>query len=158
MKKLNKNQWVAVFSGLAFLGYLLFTNPIMNLFNELSPTDNQNAQTPQTGVVIEDIVVGKGLQAEVGDTLTVHYVGTLSDGKVFDSSFDRNTPFDFLLGEGQVIRGWDEGFLGMKVGGKRVLTIFPDYGYGAQGVGTIPPNSVLIFEVELLDVKKSPPR
>jgi len=84
----------------------------------------------------------------------VHYVGTLSDGKVFDSSLDRNTPFSFTLGVGQVIRGWDEGFSDMQVGGKRLIIVAPDYGYGEQGVGTIPPNSTLIFEVELLDVEK----
>ncbi len=141
-----------MFVGLAFLTYLLFTGPIINLFN---PSDgNSNAAMPQTGVETQDIVVGEGAAALPGDTLTVHYVGTLLDGKVFDSSRDRNTPLSFTLGVGQVIRGWDEGFSGMQVGGKRLLIVAPDYGYGEQGVGAIPPNSTLIFEVELLDVKK----
>ena len=157
MKKLNKNQWAAVFVSLAFLGYLLFAGPMMNLFN-LSPNNNLDAQAPETGVVIEEIFVGEGSLAESGDTLTVHYKGTLSDGKVFDSSLDRGVPFIFTLGTGEVIRGWEEGFSGMRVGGKRLLIIAPDYGYGAQGVGTIPPNSTLIFEIELSDVKKSSSR
>ncbi len=157
MKKLNKNQWIAVCAGLVLLGYLLFAGPAMNLFNQsvMNSTDNLNTQTPETGVVVSDVVAGEGASAEAGDTLTVHYVGTLTDGKVFDSSVDRNTPFSFTLGIGEVIRGWDEGMLGMKVGGKRVLVIAPDYGYGAQVAGPIPANSTLIFEVELLDVKKS---
>src|SRR3989344_4386286 len=106
----------------------------------------------QTGFTVEDKVVGSGPIAEPGDVLTVHYVGTLEDGRVFDSSLDRDVPFDFTLGVGQVIRGWDEGLVGMRSGGKRVLTILPEYGYGNQGVGSIPPNSTLIFEVEILDI------
>ncbi len=156
MKNFNKNQWIAVSLSLAFLGYLLFAGPIMNLFN--SPVEDFGAQRPETGVVVEEVVVGSGPLAELGDTLTVHYVGTLLDGKVFDSSLDSNTPFTFTLGVGQVIRGWDEGLAGMQIGGKRLLTIPPEYGYGGQGVGTIPPNSTLIFEVELLDVEKSSSR
>ena len=156
MKNLNKNQWIAVFASLALLGYLLFAGPIMNFFNP--PSDNLNNQAPQTGFVVQEVVAGDGLPAEPGDVLTVHYVGTLPDGKVFDSSLDRNIPFSFTLGVGPVIRGWDEGLSGMRVGGKRLLTIAPDYGYGEQGVGTTPPNSTLIFEVELLDVTKSPSR
>ena len=155
MKNLNKNQWIAVSLSLAFLTYLLFAPTIMSLFNPLPvPADNLDIQTPQTGVVTREVVVGNGPLALPGDTITVHYVGTLSDGKVFDSSLDRNTPFSFTLGVGQVIRGWDEGFSGMRVGGKRILIIAPDYGYGNQGIGTIPPDSTLFFEVELLDVEK----
>ena len=152
MKNLNKNQWLAVSLGLAFVGYILFAGPLMNLFN-LSAGD-LGVQTPKTGLVVEEVVVGTGPLAEPGDTLSVHYVGTLPDGKVFDSSLDRNTPFDFTLGVGQVIRGWDEGLVGMRVGGKRQLTIPPEYAYGEQEIGAIPPNSTLIFEVELLDDQK----
>ncbi len=152
MKHLNKNQWVAVFVSLAFLGYLLFTGPIRNLLAPL--TENLDNQTPETGFVVNEVVVGNGPLAEPGDTLTVHYVGTLSDGKVFDSSRDRDIPLTFTLGVGQVIRGWDEGLFGMRVGGKRQLTISPEYGYGEQGAGPIPPNSTLIFEIELLNVER----
>ena len=123
----------------------------MDFFN---PKNNNLNSTPQTGFVSEDVVVGQGLEVGKGDNVTVHYVGTFQDGRVFDSSLDRNTPFTFTIGVGGVIRGWDEGLLGMKVGGKRLLVIAPDYAYGPQGSGPIPPDSTLIFEVELLDVKK----
>ncbi len=103
---------------------------------------------------IEDVVVGTGAEAIKGKTVSVHYTGWLTDGKKFDSSKDRGQPFQFPLGRGHVIRGWDEGVAGMKVGGKRKLTIPPDLGYGAQGAGgVIPPNATLVFEVELLGVK-----
>ena len=106
------------------------------------------------GLVKEDIKVGKGPEAKSGDRVAVHYTGTLLDGTKFDSSKDRNQPFSFPLGRGQVIKGWDEGVAGMKVGGKRTLVIPPDLGYGARGAGgVIPPNATLKFEVELLDVK-----
>jgi FKBP-type peptidyl-prolyl cis-trans isomerase len=108
---------------------------------------------PPEQVKIEDIQVGTGAEAISGKTITVNYTGTLTDGTVFDSSYGRQ-PFTLQLGAGQVIPGWDQGLLGMKVGGKRKLTIPPSLGYGAQGAGsTIPPNATLIFEVELLDVK-----
>lgn len=103
---------------------------------------------------IEDITVGQGQEAKSGDTVVVHYTGTLENGKKFDSSLDRGQPFETQIGVGSVIKGWDQGIPGMKVGGKRKLTIPPDLGYGAQGAGAdIPPNSTLIFEVELLEVK-----
>jgi FKBP-type peptidyl-prolyl cis-trans isomerase len=102
---------------------------------------------------IEDLVVGTGAEAVTGKNVTVNYKGTLENGTQFDSSYDRGVPFSFALGAGEVIAGWDQGVAGMKVGGKRVLTIPPDLGYGSRAVGTIPPNSVLIFEVELLKVE-----
>ena len=103
---------------------------------------------------IEDVVVGTGAEAAKGKLVSVHYTGWLTDGKRFDSSKDRGQPFQFGLGRGQVIKGWDDGVQGMKVGGKRKLTIPPEMGYGAAGAGgVIPPNATLVFEVELLDVK-----
>ena len=107
-----------------------------------------------SGLKYEDLVEGDGAEAAAGQQVVVHYTGWLTDGRKFDSSRDRNDPFDFALGKGQVIRGWDEGVAGMKVGGTRRLTIPPHLGYGARGAGgVIPPNATLVFEVELLDVR-----
>ena len=103
---------------------------------------------------IEDVVVGTGAEAKSGNTVTVNYTGTLTDGTKFDSSYDHGQPFSFLLGAGQVIKGWDLGVAGMKVGGKRKLTIPAELAYGAAGVpGRIAPNSTLLFTVELLKVE-----
>jgi FKBP-type peptidyl-prolyl cis-trans isomerase len=111
--------------------------------------------TMPDGLKYTDDQVGTGTEAQKGKTVSVHYTGWLLDGTKFDSSRDRNQPFSFPLGQGQVIKGWDEGVAGMKVGGKRTLVIPPELGYGARGApgGVIPPNSTLKFEVELLDVK-----
>jgi len=106
-----------------------------------------------SGLKYDDTVIGDGATAVKGQTVSVHYTGWLTDGEKFDSSKDRNDPFQFALGAGRVIRGWDEGVQGMKVGGTRRLTIPPQLGYGAQGAGgVIPPNATLVFEVELLAI------
>jgi FKBP-type peptidyl-prolyl cis-trans isomerase len=110
--------------------------------------------TMPNGLKIEDQVIGTGAEAGDGMKVSVHYTGWLTNGTKFDSSRDRNEPFEFTLGKGQVIRGWDEGVKGMKVGGKRKLTIPSDLGYGAAGAGgVIPPNATLVFDVELLGVQ-----
>ena len=132
---------------------------------EESPSSNTSAQEPTTaapaqpvvaGVTelkIEDMKAGTGAVAETGKSVTVHYTGWLTDGTKFDSSKDRGQPFSFQLGSGQVIKGWDQGVAGMKVGGVRKLTIPASLGYGARGAsGVIPPNATLVFEVELLGV------
>lgn len=110
--------------------------------------------TTGSGVQIQDLIEGAGSVAESGKNVSVHYTGWLTDGKKFDSSLDRGQPFTIKLGAGQVIKGWDEGLVGMKVGGKRKLTIPPEMGYGDRGAGgRIPPGATLIFEVDLLSVK-----
>lgn len=108
----------------------------------------------ESGLKYIDLVVGTGRQAEIGDTASVHYTGWLENGTKFDSSVDRNEPFSFRIGAGRVIKGWDEGVQGMKVGGKRKLTIPSDLGYGARGAGNvIPTNATLTFDVELLGLR-----
>ena len=118
------------------------------------PVDVEQSQITASGLRIIDLEQGTGAEATAGQTVVVHYRGTLEDGTQFDASYDRGTPFSFPLGRGRVIKGWDEGVQGMKVGGKRKLVIPPDLGYGSRGAGgVIPPNATLIFEVELLDIK-----
>ena len=112
------------------------------------------ANTTPSGLTIEELNVGTGAPATAGQNVKVHYTGWLTNGTRFDSSRDRGDPFEFPLGAGRVIKGWDEGVQGMKVGGKRKLTIPPGLGYGARGAGgVIPPNATLMFDVELLGVK-----
>ena len=125
------------------------------------PTMAQNEQTgsspeitTESGLKYVELVVGTGREAAAGNHATVHYTGWLTNGTKFDSSVDRRDPFSFPIGAGKVIRGWDEGVAGMKVGGKRKLTIPPQLGYGARGAGgVIPPNATLVFDVELLKVR-----
>ncbi len=128
------------------------------------PTEETEAEAPaaeegiivttESGLQYEDLVVGDGPEAKTHDNVSVHYTGWLTDGTKFDSSVDRGTPFEFHLGAGQVIKGWDEGVAGMKVGRKRKLTIPPELGYGDRGSGDkIPPGATLVFEVELLGIK-----
>ncbi len=127
------------------------------LVNPLSMTDSSSlAGQPaaNTNLVVQDETIGTGATAAAGDMVTVNYTGKLQDGTVFDTSIGK-TPFQFTLGVGQVIPGWDEGLQGMKVGGKRLLIIPPSLGYGAQAAGPIPPNSTLIFEVDLLGVQQA---
>lgn len=152
---------IVILVGLA-VWYLMYKNgQIKNdIYGSPSPTPTptiQGSPGPVNqlpgGLKIQDIVVGTGQEAKAGKTLSVHYVGTLEDGTKFDSSIDRGEPFNFVLGAGQVIKGWDQGFAGMKVGGKRILVIPPSLGYGSSGAGgVIPPNATLNFEVELVAV------
>ena len=116
--------------------------------------NSTSSPTSSGTLVVEDLVVGTGATAASGDTVTVHYLGTFTNGTKFDSSYDRGTPFSFRLGAGQVIPGFDQGVVGMKVGGKRRLTIPPSLAYGSAGSGPIPGNTTIVFEVELLAVTK----
>jgi len=130
------------------------TTPSTTAVPKNAPATASKEITMPDGLKYTDDQVGTGTEAQAGKTVSVHYTGWLLDGTKFDSSKDRNQPFSFPLGGGQVIKGWDEGVAGMKVGGKRTLVIPPDLGYGARGAGgVIPPNATLKFEVELLDVK-----
>ena len=118
------------------------------VLNDATPVPVSNEK-----VQIEDLEVGEGEEVKSGDTVVMHYRGTLQDGTQFDSSYDRGEPFVTQIGTGAVIQGWDQGVPGMKVGGKRKLTIPPELGYGDADMGSIPPNSTLIFEVELLEIQ-----
>ena len=108
----------------------------------------------RSGLYIRDVKTGSGLAATPGTQVRVHYTGWLPNGEKFDSSRDRDEPFEFVLGAGEVIPGWDQGVVGMQVGGRRTLVLPPHLGYGAAGIGPIPGNAVLVFDVELLDVQR----
>ena len=105
-----------------------------------------------TQLVVDDVRLGSGSKVETGDQVTVHYVGRLANGQEFDSSYNRDEPFTFTVGAGEVITGWEEGIVGMKVGGERVLVVPPAMAYGARGMGPIPPNATLLFLVELVAI------
>ncbi len=149
------NQQTKVQSDLNLNTMVNPTNAIINNQNtKPTPTLNMNDFTATaSGLKIKDEVLGTGKEVKSGDTVSVHYLGTLENGTKFDSSYDRNTPFSTQIGVGHVIKGWDEGIIGMKVGGKRILVIPSDLAYGDQGQGPIPPKATLIFQVELLGVK-----
>lgn len=142
--------FLVIAAAILYVGYS-FTPTKSDTQNEVAVITNKT--TYIEGMTIEDLKVGTGKTAEAGTTVSVHYVGTLTNGTKFDSSRDRGNPFTFALGAGQVIEGWDKGVAGMKVGGLRKLTIPPDLAYGNRAIGSIPANSTLVFEVELLDVK-----
>lgn len=157
---LSKNKKVGVFiavtvSIVAFLlvSSNLFSTDSLNPLTESVDNNADKSSLDKVTMQVQETTIGKGAEATMGDLLVVHYVGLLDDGTKFDSSRDRGVPFEFSLGAGQVIAGWDKGLVGMKVGGVRVLTIPPELGYGPNAVGPIPPNSTLIFEVELLEVR-----
>lgn len=161
---MNKYLVVIILAILGLVGYFVFRSSAVPTAMPLATTGQVDKATPTINpnptitmdnqLKTEDIVVGTGTEATAGKKVTVNYLGTLTDGKKFDSSYDRGVPFSFNLGSGEVIKGWDMGVVGMKVGGKRKLTIPASLGYGAQGAGgVIPPNATLIFEVELLNVE-----
>lgn len=173
MKKLNQKEWLGVAAALVVIAiFFLSRSFVFSFFTQnILPTEpaessdftsqsqitenilTNNTNGTEGGLQAEDIVVGTGAVAVPGQTITVHYVGKLENGLVFDSSYGRGQPYSFPLGVGEVIRGWDIGVAGMKVGGKRVLVIPADLAYGSQARGAIPANSTLIFEVDLIAVQ-----
>lgn len=140
MKK--RNEIIAVAIALVAVGILFFWGK--GFMAKINPNDNNKMQNEN--------IVGDSDSAKKGDVVTIHYTGTLENGTKFDSSLDRGQPFEFTLGVGQVIKGFDNGILGMKVGEKKRIVISPEDGYGSATVGSIPPNSTLIFDVELLGI------
>ncbi|MEN9647399.1 MAG: hypothetical protein RLY57_203 [Candidatus Parcubacteria bacterium] len=175
MRKLTFGEWVAVVIAVAVVSYFFFFNGTVLSLNVDNNTPELGTRlpsqavatttvtTPTTtmtnnsyslpGIQITDVVVGTGAEAVAGKTVVVNYTGKFTDGKVFDSSIPRGEPFDFVLGAGMVIAGWDEGVAGMKVGGKRTLVIDSTKAYGPNDYGPIPGGSTLVFDVELLDVQ-----
>ena len=163
MRTLTKAEWIAVTAALVivllFLGSRFLSQANIkssditsNINNGMNQNTNPASTTDQ--FIVKDIAYGNGAEAKVGNLVSVNYTGKFADGKVFDSSIPRGKPIEFTLGVGQVIQGWDQGIVGMKVGGKRTLTIPGSMGYGANGYPpVIPPNATLYFDVELTAVK-----
>jgi FKBP-type peptidyl-prolyl cis-trans isomerase len=165
---LTKKEWIAVVIVLiiaaVFLGpKLIIHKAVPDVIKSVDTimatttttnTNNNNMNTNNGGLIIKDSIIGSGAEAKAGNLVSVQYTGRFADGKVFDSSIPRGQPIEFTLGAGQVIKGWDQGILGMKVGGKRSLTIPASLGYGANGYPpVIPANATLYFDVELVGVK-----
>jgi FKBP-type peptidyl-prolyl cis-trans isomerase len=180
---LSKFELVGIGLSVLFMALALYLVRAETSFLTLSDATNQTAQLPNSGIivvgdgedvnnerknalldavdesgnlkklVIDDILVGTGDEVKDGDTVVVHYIGTLQSGQEFDNSKKRGEPFSFTLGEGKVIKGWEQGLIGMKVGGNRILVIPPELAYGDRGIGPIPADSTLVFAIELLEVK-----
>ena len=156
MRAFSRRHWMAACAAIAT--FSIVSTGFLTMSSDDASAQSGKPVTTASGLQMIDTQAGTGAQPKSGQTAVVHYTGYLNDngkkGKKFDSSVDRGTPFEFPVGAGRVIKGWDEGVASMKVGGKRTLIIPPDLGYGARGAGgVIPPNATLIFDVELLDVK-----
>lgn len=164
MRKLSKREWVATALAIVFVAYTLFGSNITSLFqkNSMSEDSVANVASSETtnlnnsGIIINDINVGQGVEVKNGDLVSVHYILSLSDGTVLQNSKDFGAPFQFTLGAGEVIPGWEQGFAGVKVGGVRTIVIPPELAYGANQAGPIPPNSTLIFTIEVVDTAPAP--
>lgn len=151
MKTLSKNEWIATVVAIFVVGFFfVFGQMVVSLFSE--DTGQKISQVQDLSK--QDLLIGGGDLAETGNTVVVHYVGKFSDGRVFDSSVSRGEPMQFVLGDSRLIEGFNTGIEGMRVGGKRIITIPPHLGYGMNDSGFIPGGSTLIFEVELLKVTK----
>ena len=145
--------FIIIMAGVYFLLFSGSTEPELPPQDQGNNQENNQMEVEIEKLEIEDITVGDGEEVVSGDLVSVHYAGTLLDGTEFDSSYGRGEPFQFEVGAGRVIKGWEEGLLGMKVGGKRKLTIPPSLAYGEGGIpGAIPPSATLVFEIELLEI------
>lgn len=146
---LKKHQLIVIsVVAVALVGYASYS------FYTSSSEQYESAIIMDDNLIAYEVTIGAGEEAKKGNTVSVNYVGALAEGTVFDSSYDRGEPFSFTIGAGEVIKGWEKGLIGMKVGGKRRLAIPPQLAYGAQGVpGLIPPNALLLFEIELLAIE-----
>ncbi len=164
MKKLSRNEYIAIVVALVvallfFLGFNFWSSFFNSASNGQLQINNQNQM--DQGLTVNVTNPGSGPSAAAGDLITVNYTGTLTDGTKFDSSYDRGTPFQFQLGQGMVIKGWDEGLMGSKVGEKLTITVPPLLGYGQSGIPdgkggyVIPPNSTLIFDIEVMAINKA---
>lgn len=156
MRKLKRNEALAIGIGIPFVVFFFVVANLVGFGGSASTFDGsilQPGDVSEAEVGIQDVVVGEGASPQAGQVVTVHYVGSLTDGVVFDSSRDLGEPFRFIFGAGQVIEGWDKGLEGMKVGGQRILIIPPELAYGSDGIGPIPGDATLIFEVELLGIE-----
>lgn len=152
MKTLSTNEWVAVVVSVFIVGFFFFFG--QSLISLFSGSDSQNSMPVSPQVGLQDTTIGVGDTAMVGDQVTVNYVGHFVDGTIFDSSVERKEPVQFVIGAGQVSGGWGDSVEGMRVGGKRIISVPPELGYGMNDYGPIPGGSTLIFEVELLKVEK----
>lgn len=155
---MKKEVWIAIAVGIVVVAIFVFQNNLLSLGigdqnNAEVNMDETKGNTSSGTLEVQDIQVGTGDEATKGKTVVVHYTGTFENGQKFDSSKDRGEPFEFTLGQGMVIEGWDLGVVGMKEGGVRRLTIPASLGYGPNDYGPIPGNSTLYFEIELIDVK-----
>jgi FKBP-type peptidyl-prolyl cis-trans isomerase len=150
MKTLSQKEWIAIVVAVFVVGFFfIFGQSVMSVMSK-----SGGSLTPsQPQIMSQDQTIGTGAEAKTGKSVTIHYSGMFVDGKVFDSSIPRNEPLQFTLGSGQVIKGLDQGIVGMRVGGKRIISIPPELGYGTSDYGPIPGNSTLIFEIELLKVE-----
>lgn len=160
--KIKTYQWIAIVAAVLivfiFFGFdRIFSSLIWSENSEeiLLQENVTKDVMDNNGLKIEDVVLGTGVEALPGTLVFVHYLGTFTNGVKFDSSYDRGEPIQFVLGSGYVIKGWDQGLVGMKVGGKRKLIISPELGYGSTARGPIPPNSTLLFDVELVRVESA---
>lgn len=152
---MKRHTYVGIISGVILIAAIVGITLLFNSSAKAPPATPGNNTNRGSTMQLQstDETVGTGAEAVAGKSITVNYIGTLTNGTKFDSSFDRNQPFTFTLGGGQVIKGWDEGVVGMKVGGKRKLVIPPSLGYGNQAQGSIPANSTLVFEITLVSVQ-----